>query len=406
MIKRTLILIGIVSLVVAGFLATRGQLPFLPIYGVSMEPLLQAGDLITIEKTPTEDIKVGDVIVFNVPSLTRQMYNYPAVVAHRVVEKRVTASGVSFRTRGDNTAGEDPFTVRPQDVKGTVAQRIPYAGFPFLFFQSSQGLIFVITVLSLLTLYFYSEELGKGRQFVHRRLLSPVIVETQRSSREIAEKLAGNERAMTETQKALASFSEAIAEYATHLKSHTSAIQGLSEASHELKRGAAEQNSVLASLARSLTERPPAGPGEPRVQRIIVREKGQTLAEHTARPETEQVVVEVQVTPQVQVGTGPAPQAMPVTGTIQLPPEPDEGERPPGCYQNRRDSSRRLTLAEKQRRLLEKRAAAHKPGTTLPRPHIRLATLAPEKVLARRPDSRQKAAAAILAAVPRYKRPE
>ncbi len=59
------------------------------------------------------------------------------------------------------------------------------------------------------------------------------------------------------TQQALNNFAQAIAEYAGHLKSHTSAIQGLSEASQELKKGAAEQNKVLARLLETMEQTSP-----------------------------------------------------------------------------------------------------------------------------------------------------
>jgi methyl-accepting chemotaxis protein len=60
---------------------------------------------------------------------------------------------------------------------------------------------------------------------------------------------------MEVTQQALTSFASAIAEYAEHLKSHTSAIQGLSEASQELKKGAVEQNKVLERIVEALDQR-------------------------------------------------------------------------------------------------------------------------------------------------------
>jgi len=97
--KKTLLLASIVAIVVAGFLSTRGALPFLPILGNSMEPELKAGDIITVEKTSAYDVEEGDVIVFTVPSMVRDAYDYPPIVAHRVVTKEVTERGVFFRTR-------------------------------------------------------------------------------------------------------------------------------------------------------------------------------------------------------------------------------------------------------------------------------------------------------------------
>jgi len=206
---------------------------------------------------------VGDIIVFNVPTLIRDYYSYPPVVAHRVVKVN-TDRRVHFRTAGDNT-DEDPFAVRASDVKGRVGKQIPNLGFPLLFFQSQQGLIFVITALSLLTFYLYMDELSLGRRKVHEGIFAPVIRDSRRRSRVIERRTEQVERGMLSTQQSLEQFAGAIAEYAQHLKSHTSAIQGLSDASHELKNGAVEQNKILTRLVERMEQRPVTGevPKEP-----------------------------------------------------------------------------------------------------------------------------------------------
>jgi len=255
--KRALGLILIIVACVAGFLSIRGTMPFMPVFGTSMEPELKAGNVILIEEVSPSEVKVDDIIVFSIPAAVREYYNYPPVVAHRVIKVRTSETGLTFRTKGDNT-GEDPFTVRPQDLRGMVSQQIPYLGFPFLFFQSNQGLIFIIIALCLFALYLYTEEISRGRLALHRGLFAPVIEESQRSSQVIAQRLETTEKGMDYTQQALNSFASAIAEYAEHLKSHTSAIQGLSEASQELKKGAVEQNKVLGRLAEVIEQKGPA----------------------------------------------------------------------------------------------------------------------------------------------------
>jgi transcriptional regulator with GAF, ATPase, and Fis domain len=117
---------------------------------------------------------------------------------------------------------------------------------------------------------------------------------------------------MTRTERTLRELTEAISEYALHLKSHTAAIQGLSEASQELKHSAAEQNRVLADLVNAITQTP------------SIKE--------------------------------------PVTAGEQEPPPPLEKDSyPPGCYNSQRKPAREETLAEKQRKLLEKRGASKRP---------------------------------------------
>jgi len=253
---------------VVGFLAIRGTMPFMPVFGTSMEPELQPGNLILIEEAAPSDIEVGDIIVFTVSPLVREAYNYPPVIAHRVIKVYTRDHGTFFRTKGDTT-GEDPFTVQPQNLKGKVGQQIPYLGFPLLFFQSRQGLIFIIIALTLLAIYLYGEELSWGRRKVQRGIFAPIIQESRRTSRVMAQTVQAAEKRMERTDQTLAKFTSAIEVYAQHLQSHTSAIQGLSEASQELKKGAAEQNKVLIHLVESMGQtRPKTEEVKPEVEEI------------------------------------------------------------------------------------------------------------------------------------------
>lgn len=254
--KRVITLVTIAALCLTAFMAIRGTMPFMPVFGTSMEPELHAGNLIIIKDKSPEEVKVGDIIVYNVPAAIQDFYNYPPVVAHRVIEVRDTQYGTAWRTKGDN-AGEDPFTVRANDLRGTVNQQIPLLGFPFLFLQSQQGLTFVIIALFLFALYLYASEISRGGQKIHRGIFAPVIQETLRDTETLAQRMDGTEKVMAQTQDALSSFATAMAEYAEHLRSHTSAIQGLAEASHELKRGAAEQNKILENIAAAMQQRRP-----------------------------------------------------------------------------------------------------------------------------------------------------
>ena len=266
--KRALGLIIIIAACVVGFLSIRGAMPFMPVFGNSMQPELKTGGLLLIEEVSPSEVNEGDIIVFSIPAAVREHYNYPPILAHRVIRVINTEFGLLFRTKGDNT-GEDPFTVRPEDLRGTVSQQIPYLGFPLLFMQSDQGLVFIIIGLCLLALYLYAGELSRGRQTVQKGIFAPVIEESQRSSRILERRIETTEKGMTGTQQALNNFAGAIAEYAEHLKSHTSAIQGLSEASQELRKGAAEQNKVLIHLMETMEQRTPkAEEVKPEVEKV------------------------------------------------------------------------------------------------------------------------------------------
>lgn len=250
--KRALVLAFIVLTCIAAFLSMTGALPFTSVFGSGMEPALRSGSLLIIEPVPARDVRAGDIIVYNVPSKLRDYYNYPPVVAHRVIEVKNSPS-LSFRTKGDNTA-EDPFTVMPRDLRGTVGSQIPYLGFPLLLFQSRPSTIFTVIALVLLVLFLYGGELRRGGRLLHRGLFAPVIKEAKQSNLMLTGKIEATEYKMRSTEQALEKFSAAIAEYAQHLASHTSAIRGLSEASHELKKGAAEQNRALSYLMENFNE--------------------------------------------------------------------------------------------------------------------------------------------------------
>lgn len=231
--KKTIGLIFLVAITIYGIHLLKTAAPFMPVAGNSMEPELMRGSLIVIEPISPSQVKEGDIIVFNVPALIQEQYNYPPVVAHRAIEVN-TEGEINFRTKGDNT-GEDPFTVLAPDLRGQVGKQIPYLGYGFFFLQSREGLIFIIIGLCLLALYLYAGELSRGRQTVQRGIFAPVIEESQRSSRVMAQRMEATEKGMESTQQALNNFASAMSEYARHLASHTDAIKSLAGASQELR---------------------------------------------------------------------------------------------------------------------------------------------------------------------------
>ncbi len=250
--KRAITLTIIIVACIVGFLSVRGTMPFMPIFGSSMEPTLKSGNLLVIEPTDPNNVEVGDIIVYNVPKLIRDYYSYPPVIAHRVIKINTTPR-LTYRTAGDNT-GEDPFTIMPGDLRGTVGDQIPFLGFPLLFLQSSQGLIFTAIALALFAFFLYSGEVTQTGRWLQRGIFAPAIQESHRTNLVLTRKIEHTEQKMESTEQALEKFAAAIAEYAQHLASHTSAIQGLAEASHELKNSSAEQNRVLMKMMERMEQ--------------------------------------------------------------------------------------------------------------------------------------------------------
>lgn len=233
-------------LVLATFLGlyfVRTQGPFMAVAGRSMEPTLRLFDLILVKKVLPQEVKEGDIIVFNVPPILRETYNYPPVVSHRVIEVDTSGGARAFRTKGDNT-GEDPFTVSPRDLRGKPYESIPYLGFLPLFLQSRQGLYFMVAATIIIGLYHYSEQLDRGRKGLQRALFGPIIEEQTQNSQELQQRVEG-------VEQALGQFGSAMSEYGGHLKSHTAAVKALAQAAEELRQTVREQNSFKPSPSAS-----------------------------------------------------------------------------------------------------------------------------------------------------------
>ena len=242
--KRACVLILLVVFCIIGFLSIWGNLPFTAVSGSGMAPELRSGELIVIDQVAPDAIKEGDIVVYNVPDYLRERYGYPPVIAHRVADIISEESGLWLRTQADNI-GDDPFPVRPHEVRGTVTGNIPYLGYPLLLFRGGAGTILFIIAIILLAFIMYSREIAAKIGRLLRTAVAPIVEENQQVYLELS-------RRFEATERALDGFSGAIRIYAQHLASHTSAVQGLRDASHALKGSAAEQNRILGHLSASI----------------------------------------------------------------------------------------------------------------------------------------------------------
>jgi signal peptidase len=280
--KRAVGLVLIIIIYVLGYLSVWGSIPFIPVFGSSMEPALQSGNLLIIKPVQITEVKEGDIIVYNVPRLIREYYNYPPVIAHRVIQVKKDQLGSWLYTKGDN-ASEDPFLVRPQDIRGTITNQIPYLGLTLLFFQSGSGMAFIAVVIVLLAIFLYSRELSLGMGRVLRTVLSPIIQENYRANLVLSQRFEN-------TEKALSNFASAIELYAQHMASHTSIIQGLSEASQELQGSAAEQNRILSRLTGTLVQQR-SREEVSKVERVVYDFQKRTLAALEVKDELEKRIL-------------------------------------------------------------------------------------------------------------------
>jgi hypothetical protein len=94
--------------------------------------------------------------------------------------------------------------------------------------------------------------ISRIREVIRNKILAPVADENKSANRSLTHRIRSVERRMNSMEQALQKFTAAIELYARHLSSHTSAIQGLSEASQQLKASAAEQNHILRYLLEAV----------------------------------------------------------------------------------------------------------------------------------------------------------
>lgn len=185
--KRAILLLLVIVFITVVPHFIKQSMPFAPVTGTSMAPVLKEGDLITYEKISPNDVEVGDIIAYSVPPLTQRYYDCPPVVVHRVVD-RDTNRGLHYRTKGDNNPAQDPWSVRYCDIIGKVSQRISYLGFSILFLKSRPGLTLIVMMFLTSALCFYADELSHIKWKVPLRLLARIIRESKHSSYLVAKR--------------------------------------------------------------------------------------------------------------------------------------------------------------------------------------------------------------------------
>ena len=134
--------------------------PFMAVSSQSMQPVLNYGDLILVRREQAENIEVGDIIAFNVPSPYNLVAQSPTV--HKVVEKLNENGETYFKTKGDNNPTEDQWKVPAKNVIGKYAGKAPYIGLAALFLGGPLGLavISVLITLSFIYPYFKKKRIG------------------------------------------------------------------------------------------------------------------------------------------------------------------------------------------------------------------------------------------------------
>jgi signal peptidase len=144
--KDILFIIIIILSVIFFYIGLRVLLatdaPLVALSTGSMSPTLQVGDLLVVRGIQPENIKVGDIIVFDPPE------EGVGRTIHRVnATQRLTNGTLAFKTKGDANSDVDPYTIYPQNIHGQVVYKIPYVGYIFL---DPLILVIIITMAAII----------------------------------------------------------------------------------------------------------------------------------------------------------------------------------------------------------------------------------------------------------------
>ncbi|MCJ1714654.1 signal peptidase I [Curtobacterium sp. VKM Ac-2922] len=111
----------------------------------SMEPSLPPGTLLVVRPTPIDDIRVGDVMTYQIVS------GQSAVISHRVVSIASSSDGSrTFVVKGDANARADA-PVAAVQVRGVVWYSVPRVGYVNQVVNGSRGWLVPLVAAILIT---------------------------------------------------------------------------------------------------------------------------------------------------------------------------------------------------------------------------------------------------------------
>jgi len=147
-VKDIIIVATCIAVIWIGLTAYFGaQNPFYVVSSGSMYPELAMHDIIVISGHALfEDVKIGDIIVFDRPK------DHDKVIVHRVVAV-VDDDPLTLRTKGDNNqnsmVGTD-YPITEEEYKGTVIHVIPQVGYITKILQPPVNYIIIAVIIGIM----------------------------------------------------------------------------------------------------------------------------------------------------------------------------------------------------------------------------------------------------------------
>jgi signal peptidase len=146
-----LVVVLLLSYQIAGF-ALSTSVPWIGAQGASMEPNLHEGDLVIIQGTPTEELVVEDVILYNKIALNTtsgQSEPLPVPILHRIIYKFKVGDRWYFQAQGDNNPTPDIYPIPADGVLGKAVLTVPKIGYVITLLTRIDVKIILIAIVAL-----------------------------------------------------------------------------------------------------------------------------------------------------------------------------------------------------------------------------------------------------------------
>lgn len=109
----------------------------------SMEPTINAGDVVIVKKVKEKIFQSGDVITF---------FQNGEVITHRIIKIDNSEEKTKYITKGDNNNIEDTFRVAYDDIEGKHILTIPYLG-RIIKMLDNKIILLIITLIILIYIF-------------------------------------------------------------------------------------------------------------------------------------------------------------------------------------------------------------------------------------------------------------
>jgi len=142
-----IVAVGVIAIWISLQVVFGTQNPFYVVASGSMIPVLQVYDVLIVQGHESfDDIKVGDIIVFNRPT------SHDRVIVHRVAAI-IDDNPKTIRTKGDANPGSIPgtdFPITKEDYIGKVAYVIPQVGYVTQLLKPPINYFIIVIVIGIM----------------------------------------------------------------------------------------------------------------------------------------------------------------------------------------------------------------------------------------------------------------